>query len=197
MMEKLLVATNNKGKIEEISALLKDLEAEIITPQALNLQIKPAETGITYAENARIKARAFCRAAGIPVLADDTGLEVAALGGAPGLHSKRFSPDPEATDADRRKLLRYKLKSKPQPWSARFICTFALALPDGRIHFSEGTCEGIIIAEERGEGGFGYDRIFLFPELGKTMAELTLNEKNSVSHRAAAVRSIIPIIQSL
>jgi len=105
MIEKLLIATNNKGKIEEISALLKDLEAEIITPQALNMQIKPAETGLTYAENARIKARAFCRAAGIPVLADDTGLEVPALGGAPGLHSKRFSPDPEATDADRRKLL--------------------------------------------------------------------------------------------
>lgn len=194
-MEKLLIATNNKGKQKELLALLSGLEAELVTPQETGLSMKPLETGRTYAQNARIKAETFCKASGLPSLADDTGLEVAALGGAPGLHSARFSPDPDASDADRRKLLLSKLEEVPQPWAARFVCCVALAMPEGGIYFAEGNCKGIISSEEQGERGFGYDRIFLFPEFGKTMAELTLAEKNLVSHRANAVRGILPKIK--
>jgi len=196
-MQKLLIATNNKGKQVELRALLSGLEAELATPQESGLRLKPSETGRTYAQNAQIKAEAFCKASGLPSLADDTGLEVAALGGAPGLHSARFSPDPDANDADRRKLLLSKLDGIPQPWAARFVCCVALAVPDGGIHLSEGNCKGIISREERGKRGFGYDQIFLFPEFGKTMAELTLAEKNLVSHRANAVSGILPKLKEI
>ena len=196
-MEKLLIATNNRGKQKELLALLSGLEAELVTPQETGLRMKPPETGRTYAQNAQIKAEAFCQESGLPSLADDTGLEVAALGGAPGLRSARFSPDPNANDADRRKLLLSKLEEVPRPWSARFVCCVALALPNGETCFFEGSCKGIITSEERGERGFGYDRIFLFPEFGKTMAELRLAEKNLVSHRANAVRGILPKIKEL
>ncbi len=195
-MKKLLIATNNPGKLSEIADLLKDLPIHLVTPQDLGIGLDVEETGGTYDENARLKAAAFMKAGGLASLADDTGLEVDALDGAPGLHSKRYMPEPGATDADRRKLLVKNLEKYPRPWSARFICSVALALPDGRMQVAQGTCEGEIIPEERGTQGFGYDSIFYFTELGKTMAELDLPEKNRISHRARAVKNFLFAIEN-
>ena len=161
-MKKLLIATNNHGKLSEITDLLKHLPVELVTPRDLGLDLDVDETGGTYDENARLKAAAFMNAGGIASLADDTGLEVDALDGAPGLHSKRYAPEPHATDADRRLLLVKNLAKFPRPWTARFMCSVALALPDGSMPMAQGSCEGEIIPEERGTQGFGYDSIFLF-----------------------------------
>jgi XTP/dITP diphosphohydrolase len=191
-MSKLLVATQNLGKLEEIQALLAGLPVDLITPGHLNLDI--AETGSTYAENAALKAVAYAQASGLPSLADDSGLEVDALAGQPGLHSARFAPWPGASDADRRRFLLEKLQLKPRPWSARFRCVVALASPLGEVRFAEGVCPGEVIPEERGGNGFGYDPIFFIPELGKTMAELDMAEKNTLSHRGRAVQAAIPIL---
>jgi XTP/dITP diphosphohydrolase len=122
---------------------------------------------------------------------------VEALGGAPGLHSHRFVPRPDAGDADRRATLLQLLHDLPRPWRASFRCVVALATPDGQVRLAEGACPGEIIPAERGESGFGYDPIFLIPETGRTMAELSLEEKNQVSHRGRAVRAILPFLQNL
>jgi XTP/dITP diphosphohydrolase len=191
-MNQLLVATNNKGKVRELHDLLKDTGIELVTPEQIGLALDVVEDGQTYAENASKKALAFAHASGLVSLADDSGLEVDALDGAPGLYSARYgSPDGnKLSDAQRRALLVQDLQEKPRPWTARFHATIAVALPEGEIHLTEGFCEGEIIPEERGTGGFGYDPIFWLPELGKTMAELTMEEKNRLSHRARAVRKI-------
>ena len=196
-MLKLLLATGNRGKVKEIMAILAGLEIPLVTPDMLGLDLEIVEDGDTYAENAAIKARAFCLASGMATLADDSGLEVDCLGGQPGLHSARFSPKAGATDADRRQLLLERLAGYPAPWTARFCCKVVLARPDEPMLFFEGVCQGEIIAEERGENGFGYDPIFLIPELGRTMAELTLPEKNRLSHRAKAVQAAIPDLRKL
>lgn len=192
-MPKLLIATNNRGKLREIQALLTDLLLELVIPADLGLQLEVDETGQTYAENAALKVRAFAQASGLMALADDSGLEVDALDGQPGVHSARFAPWPGATDADRRKLLLERLADQPQPWTARFRCLAAIAVPgDETIHLVEGVCPGQIIPEERGQNGFGYDPIFLIPELGRTMAQLEMDEKNRLSHRARAVLAARP-----
>ncbi len=188
-MKQLLIATNNKGKIKELKDLLQATGIELITPAQINLDLAVIEDGQTYAENAAKKAVAFARVSGLISLADDSGLEVDALDGAPGLYSARYgSPDGgKLSDAERRAFLIQNLQDKPRPWNARFHATIAIAVPNSETHLSEGFCEGEIIPEERGTGGFGYDPIFLLSELGKTMAELTLEEKNRLSHRARAV----------
>jgi XTP/dITP diphosphohydrolase len=184
---KLLLASYNQGKLDELQALLADVSLELMSPASLNLSLEVVEDGLTYQENAAKKALAFAQAAGYLSMADDSGLEVNALDGQPGLHSARFSPIPGATDRDRRVLLLQKVQNKPRPWLARFKCVIALATPAGKLFFSEGVCHGEIIPEERGQKGFGYDPIFLLPELGKTMSELGMEEKNRLSHRARAV----------
>jgi XTP/dITP diphosphohydrolase len=196
-MSKILVATLNMGKLKEIQALLADLPIELITPADLNLEMVVEETGNSYAENAGLKAVAFAKASGLISLADDSGLEVDALDGLPGLHSARFAPWSGASDADRRALLLEKLRLKDRPWTARFRCVVALATPTGEVQFAEGICPGEIIPEERGESGFGYDPIFLIPELGKTMAELDMEEKNKLSHRGRAVRAAHIILRQM
>lgn len=196
-MSKILVATNNRGKVKEILALLDQPNIELVTPEQLGLHLHVEETGQTYQENAALKGRAFCQASGLLTLADDSGLEVDALGGQPGLRSARFSPQPGATDADRRRYLLECLRGKPRPWTARFRCLIALATLTEEMHFVEGICSGEIIPEERGDNGFGYDPIFLLPELGKTMAELSLDEKNRLSHRARAVIAARPLLLKL
>ncbi len=193
-MLKLLLASNNPGKLREILALLEDLPLELVTPRQIGLALEVPEDGSTYADNAARKALAFARLAGMLTLADDSGLEVEALHGEPGLHSARYLPTPGATDADRRQYLLQKLKGLSRPWQARFRCTVALANPAGRVQFAEGACPGEIIPEERGQGGFGYDPVFLLPELGRTMAELTMEEKNRLSHRARAIRAARPLL---
>jgi XTP/dITP diphosphohydrolase len=194
---KLLLATNNRGKVAEIKALLNGLGIQLLTPAGLGLQLEVAEDGATYAENASKKASAFAHLSGLVSLADDSGLEVDALGGKPGLHSHRFAPQPGATDADRRRFLLARLSGRPRPWTARFRATVAVALPSGEVRLASGECEGEIIPEERGSGGFGYDPIFLLPELGRTMAELGMEEKNRLSHRARAVQNAIPILKEV
>lgn len=196
-MHRLLLATNNKGKVAEIKALLGDLGLTLLIPADLGLVLEVPEDGLTYAENASKKATAFARAGGIIALGDDSGLEVDALDGQPGLHSHRFSPQPDATDADRRKYLLEQLHGLPRPWTARFRATVAVALPSGEIQVTSGQCEGEIIPEERGSNGFGYDPIFFIPGIGHTMAELGMNEKNRLSHRARAVQNAIPILEEI
>ena len=193
----LLIATNNKGKVKELGDLLKDTGIDLLTPAQINLELDVLEDGHTYAENATKKAIAFAKASGLISLADDSGLEVAALDGAPGLYSARYSPKPNASDRDRRTYLLQNLQDKPRPWTARFHATIAIAMPNGEIFLTEGFCEGEIIPKERGTGGFGYDPIFLLPELGKTMAELPIDEKNRLSHRAKAAINAKPILHQI
>lgn len=196
-MARLLLASTNPGKVFEIQALLEGLNLELVTPSQLRIDLVVEEDGATYEENAARKALAFAKMTGIPTLADDSGLEVDTLNGAPGLFSARFSPLPSATDADRRAHLIAELETQPRPWRARFHCTIVLALPSGEIYTFQGECSGEIIPEERGQNGFGYDPIFHLPEIGKTMAELTMEEKNQLSHRARAVQAAMPTIKKL
>ena len=193
----LLIATNNKGKAIEFQDLLKDTGIELILPTDIGLNLHVDEDGHTYAENASKKAIAFALASGVLSLADDSGLEVDALDGAPGLYSARYSSKPGASDADRRAHLLQNLRDKPRPWTASFHATLAIAAPAGSVKLAEGTCPGEIIPEQRGTGGFGYDPIFLLPETGRTMAELSRQEKNRLSHRARAVQNAKPILAEL
>lgn len=196
-MQELLLASRNQGKLKEMRAILHDLPARLVTPYDLNLDLQVQETGSTYAENAARKAEAYARHTGLATLADDSGLEVAALEGAPGLYSARYAPQPGATDADRRAYLLAQLHGRPRPWQAQFRCIVALAPLEGSARFAEGVCPGEIIPEERGEQGFGYDPIFLLPEMGLTMAELEMDQKNRISHRARALQSILPELEKL
>ena len=138
---------------------------------------------------------AFAQASGLIAIGDDSGLEVDALGGQPGLRSHRFNPIPNASDADSRKYLLKRLEGKPRPWTARFRATIAVASPSGEVELATGECEGEIIPEERGSNGFGYDPIFFIHDIGRTMAELEMDEKNRLSHRARAIKNAIPILK--
>lgn len=193
-MRNLLIATNNIGKVDEIKALLRCLDLILITPSDLGITLDVTEDGQTYAENAAKKALAFALASGLISIGDDSGLEVDALGGQPGLRSHRFNPIPNASDADRRKYLLKRLEGKPRPWTARFRATIAVASPSGEVELATGECEGEIIPEERGSNGFGYDPIFFIPDIGRAMAELEMDEKNRLSHRARAIQNSIPIL---
>ena len=196
-MHRLLIATNNKGKTEEMRALLAGLPMDIVTPSDIEIDLHVIEDGQTYGENAAKKAIAFAQASALISLADDSGLEVEALDGAPGLYSARYLPGTGATDADRRAYLLNNLRAKPRPWLARFRAAIAVAIPHGTVQVVEGECPGEIIPQERGTGGFGYDPIFWIPELGQTMAELDMQEKNRVSHRARAILKARPILEKL
>ena len=194
---KLLIATNNKGKSRELAALLGDSTWECTTPAEEGITLHPEETGKTFEENAVRKARAFARASGLITLADDSGLEVEALNDAPGIHSARYA-GPDATDAQRNDYLLAKLSGVPwEKRQARFRCVIAIAFPDDQLILCKGECAGLIAFEPRGENGFGYDPIFYLPELGKTMAELTPEEKSRVSHRGKAIRRAREFLQSL
>jgi XTP/dITP diphosphohydrolase len=194
---RLLIATNNQGKMEEVRALLSDLNIELLTPEQVGVDLRVTEDGTTYAENAEKKAVAFARITELISLADDSGLEVEALGGAPGLYSARYTGKPGASDADRRSLLLANLQGKPRPWLARFRAAIAIAVPHGSVQVIEGQCPGEIISEERGTSGFGYDPVFFIPEVGRTMAELDMQEKNRISHRARAILKARPILEML
>lgn len=185
----LLIATNNPSKLREFQALLTHFAVQLRIPTQIGLNLHVEETGSTYRENAALKAHAFANASGLPCLADDSGLELDALNGAPGVHSARLVSMPNATDAVRRAALIECLQPYPQPWTARFRCILAIAAPNAEPCFAEGVCDGQIIPTPRGSNGFGYDPIFLLPQLGKTMAELPEDEKNQRSHRARAVQA--------
>lgn len=193
-MDRLLLATRNPGKLFEMQSLLAGLPFQLVLPESILPDLEVAEDGSTYAENATRKALAYQKGSGMVALADDSGLEVDALGGAPGLHSARYSPIPGAKDADRRNLLLDNLAAFPRPWTAHFHCTMAVATPSGELIITEGDCPGEIIPIERGTNGFGYDPIFLLAGLDQTMAELSTAEKNQLSHRALAIQAAKPIL---
>lgn len=192
LMSDLMLATGNPGKVRELRDLLAlhlDLtSAALLTPRDWPAPLPDvAETGATFAENARLKAEALAAATGLPALADDSGLCVDALGGAPGLYSARWA-GAGASDADRNtKLLLALADVPPERRTAQFICAIALALPSGRTVLAEGVCDGLILDTPCGADGFGYDPLFLLPAAGRTMAELTAEEKNRLSHRALAI----------
>jgi len=195
MKPSLLIASGNPGKLREITAILTALDIEPLSTSDIGLDITVQETGTTYGENALLKALAYQKASGLPVLADDSGLEVEALGGKPGIHSARFSPKENANDADRRAHLLTQLQGHPQPWHAHFHCTAILAMPNSEWVETSGRCDGIIIPKERGDGGFGYDPVFYLPEYNLTMAELPPEVKNRISHRAKAMTAMLPLIK--
>jgi XTP/dITP diphosphohydrolase len=193
----LLIATNNPGKLAEYGVLLEGCGWELVGPAQMELQLSVDETGPDYATNARIKAEAFARAGGLVTLADDSGLEVDALGGRPGPLSARYA-GPDQTDEEGYRLLLAQMKDVPaERRQARFRCVIALAEPEGRVQFAEGECRGVIAHEPRGRHGFGYDPVFYLPELGRTMAELKPDEKNAISHRARAARQACSLLKEL
>jgi XTP/dITP diphosphohydrolase len=196
-MIKLLVATNNPGKVREYQALLRGLPLTLTYPAQEGIDIEVEETGSTFAQNARLKATAYARTSGLLTLADDSGLEVDALAGEPGTRSARYAGQ-GASDEDRYRLLLSKLEGVPwQQRTARFRCVIAVARPQGEVHTAQGTCEGVIAFEPRGEHGFGYDPVFYVPEHGQTMAELEPEVKNRISHRARAAEGARRILQEL
>lgn len=189
MMGEVVLATKNKGKAEEFTSLLMGVFQKIIPLRDLDSAPDIVEDGSTFRENVLKKARSISEFTQKLTLADDSGLEVEALGGCPGVFSSRYDGE-SARDKDNiNKLLRE--LSGLSNRKGRFICTLALVTPGGKEIVVEGTCEGIIIDEPRGEGGFGYDPVFFVPEMNKTFAELSSEEKNRISHRARAVKALI------
>jgi len=186
----IVIATRNKGKLREFRNLLLPLESELLCLTDLDLDAEIEESGSTFAENARLKAIGYSRLTRLPVLADDSGLEVEELGGRPGIYSARYA-GPGASDSDRVQKLLHELEKSGRDRKARFVCALALAQEGVLLLESEGECRGIVAGEPRGNNGFGYDPIFLFPELGKTLAELGEAEKNKLSHRAHAAASLL------
>jgi XTP/dITP diphosphohydrolase len=193
---RLLVATTNPGKQREYRALLREVPAKIVFPDELGIALEVEEDGATFRENAAKKARALAQASGLLSAADDSGLEVDALGGEPGVRSARWA-GPGADDPKRRAFLLGKLRGIPAPRRARFVCVIAVTSPAGEISYAEGECRGEITFAERGTNGFGYDPIFQPEGYGRTMAELSPEEKNEISHRARAARAAIPILRGI
>jgi len=196
----ILLATRNAGKLKELRELLCTREAQQITWRGLEEFPSVAdapETGQTLVQNARAKALYYAHATGLWTLADDSGLEVDALGGAPGVHSARYAGVPRDDAANNRKLVAALAGVPLERRTARFRCAMALAEPGRILLESSGTVEGLIIDEPRGSNGFGYDPHFLLPDLGKTVAELPAEQKNALSHRGRAARALLPQLMSL
>ena len=194
-MPKLLLATNNKAKVREYKHLLQDLPFELVSLAELGITTKVNEVGGSLEENARLKATVLAAESRLLVLADDSGLEVDALGGEPGRLSARYAGE-GASDRKRIDYLLSRLKGVSwEKRSARFRCVIAIATPDGEVELCSGECRGFITLEPRGEEGFGYDPVFYLPQLGKTMAELSLEVKNQVSHRGQAARQACQLLR--
>ena len=187
-MRALLLATTNRHKLEEYYTIFSDLPLTLQSLREVHIDMDVEETGQTFAENAQLKALAYARASGVLSLADDSGLEIDALGGAPGVLSARFAGQ-DTPYEERFRLLIGQLRGLTgEQRRARFRCAIALAEPDGYCRVVEGTIEGVVAESPRGTGGFGYDPIFLLPELGRTFAELTTEQKNRISHRGRAAQ---------
>jgi XTP/dITP diphosphohydrolase len=194
---KLLLATNNPGKVREYRSLLHGIPFELCTPEEVGIDSAVEETGTTFEENSQLKACTLAKESHLLTLADDSGLEVDALHGEPGVMSARYAGE-GASDSERVNYLLSRLKDVPkEKRSARFRCVIAIAQPDGNIQFCSGECEGVIIFEPRGKNGFGYDPIFYFPALDKTMAELPIEVKNRISHRGQAAQKACLILNNI
>lgn len=187
MPHEVLIATTNPGKLREIRALLDGAPVRLLTLEDFPPVEEPEETGRTFAENAVLKARAYARATGAATVAEDSGLEIDALGGEPGIHSARY---PGATYADKFANLYARLAGAPKPWTARFVCALAMADPSGATLFeTRATVEGEVADTPRGTFGFGYDPMFFYPPYGKTLGEVDGLEKLAVAHRGKAFRA--------
>lgn len=196
-MPKLLLATTNQGKAREYRHLLKGLPFQLVTLAEEGIHIAVDEKNTTFEENARLKATVYSNFSHLITLADDSGLEVDALGGEPGIRSARFAGD-EASDEDKVERLLARLKEVPwEKRTARFRCVIAIATPEGRTGLCHGECHGLIAFAPKGNNGFGYDPIFYFPELDKTMAELPLETKNQISHRGRAALETYRMLEQL
>ena len=180
-----ILASNNKGKLREMKAILADLGSEVVSQSEAGLELEAEETGTTFEENALIKAKAACEALLEPAIADDSGLAVEALDGAPGVYSARYGGC--TTDEERVSLLLKNLDGEKKR-NAKFVSCIACVFPNGDVITARGECEGEITAQPRGVGGFGYDPVFEIPGMGKTRAELSPEEKNAVSHRGKALK---------
>lgn len=186
----LVIASHNDGKVIEINDLLSPFGIEAVSAKKLGLK-DPEETGITFAENAILKARAAADAAGLPALADDSGLSVTALGGAPGIYSARWAGSPRNFENAMKKVENALEESGTEDFSARFVCALCLAWPDGAQAVFEGEVKGTLIFPPRGNNGFGYDPIFVAEGYGVTFGEMDPAEKHSISHRADAFRKLM------
>lgn len=182
---KFVLATNNPGKLKEMAAILGQLGVEVIGPKELGIAMEVEETGTTFAENAMLKAKAICEAAKLPAIADDSGLCVDALNGAPGVYSARYGGE-GLDDKGRYMLLLQNLRGQTTR-AAHFACAIACAFPNGDELTAEGICPGTIAFAPMGEGGFGYDPVFFVPEFRKTFGQLSAEEKNEISHRGKAL----------
>src|SRR5574341_2098871 len=192
-----VVATANAGKFREVVSILSDLRISFLSLTSLHGYTPPVEVGVTYAENAAAKAAAVAECSGCWALADDSGLEVEALGGQPGIYSSRYL-SPTASDPERNQRILELLKRMPDlRRNARFQCVVAVAGPEGELTLAHGSCDGMIAEVPSGDGGFGYDPIFIVPELAATMASLPPEVKNRVSHRARALQNIRPLLERL
>jgi len=194
-MRSLLLATSNLHKLEEFRAIFSDMPLRLLSLSDIQLAVDVEETGITFAENAELKARIYAQMSNMLTLADDSGLEIDALGGDPGVQSARYLGS-ETSYEERFYVILEQLKGLPlDKRSARFRCFIALVEPSGYIRIVEGVVEGIIADSPRGTNGFGYDPIFFLPELGKTFAELEPEYKNRISHRARAAQSARKLLE--
>ena len=183
---KFVLATHNPGKLQEMGEILRDLGVEVVSPAALGIPVDVEETGTTFLENALLKAKAICRAANLPAIADDSGLCVDALNGAPGVYSARYGGE-GLDDRGRCMLLLNSLRGATTR-AAHFSCAVACAFPNGDTLTAEGRCDGSIAYAPLGDGGFGYDPVFLLPGAGKTFGQLSQEEKSAVSHRGRALK---------
>ncbi|MCG9968714.1 XTP/dITP diphosphatase [Pelotomaculum terephthalicicum JT] len=194
---KLVLATNNKGKVREMSEMLASCGIEVLSladfPQVGDIE----EDGDTFQANAVKKAAITAELTGLTALADDSGLEVDYLGGAPGVYSARFAGEEKSDRANNEKLLRLLAGLPPDKRAARFQCVMAIARPGGFVHTVQGTCEGVIAGEPRGDMGFGYDPLFYLPDYDKTFAELDLSVKNKISHRGKALAQVLEYLSEL
>lgn len=194
-MLRIVLATHNRGKRREWQELLEGLPVEILLPEEVGVSEAVEESGTTYLENARLKACALMQRSGLPALADDSGLEVDALEGAPGVRSARYTLGSD--EVRYRALLKALENVPPERRTARFRCVAVLVMPDGREWVAEGVAEGVIGFAPEGESGFGYDPVFVVPELGKTFAQLTQQEKNRISHRGRAAQAMRVVLEAL
>ena len=183
---KFVLATHNPGKLREMGGILKDLGVEVVSPAALGIPVDVEETGTTFLENALLKAKAICRAANLPAIADDSGLCVDALNGAPGVYSARYGG--EGLDDRGRCMLLLNSMRGATTRAAHFSCAVACVFPNGDTLTAEGRCDGSIAYAPLGDGGFGYDPVFLLPGTGKTFGQLSQEEKSAVSHRGKALK---------
>ena len=190
MGHRIIFATGNEGKMREIRLILADLGLPILSMKEAGAEPEIVENGATFGENAEIKARAVWNLTGDIVLADDSGLEVDYIGGEPGIYSARYLGEDTPYEVKNRSIIERLKEAGGQERSARFVCNIAAMLPDGQVLHTEAVMEGLIAGEPAGEGGFGYDPILYLPEFGKTSAEITMDQKNEISHRGKALRAM-------